>query len=124
VGTVTALPPFVHHGFDHAVTSKARLLMVLLLAISAVALASRSARADKRSSVVVVSVQVVESCGVETHSSVAPNAVDLRVRCSSTARPALALVDSAHTMPAVTTVSVPHSQIAVSENGPTLNIEF
>jgi hypothetical protein len=98
--------------------------MVLLLAISAVALASRPVRADKRSSVVLVSVQVVESCRVETTGSLTANSVDLKMRCSSTARPNLGLIGAARVMPAVTAVSVPHSQIVASDNGPTLNIEF
>jgi hypothetical protein len=96
----------------------------LLLAIAAVALASSPAGADKRSSVVMVSVQVVPTCRVETTDSVAANSVDLKMRCSSTARPSLGLAGTSYSLPAVAALSVPHSQIAVSTNGPTLSIEF
>jgi hypothetical protein len=106
-------------------TSKARRLMVcLLLTISAVALASSSARADKRSAVVMVSVQVVPACRVETGTSTVSGSVDLKMRCSSTARPSIGLVGTSQLLPAVASLSVPQSQIAASTNGPTLNIEF
>jgi len=106
-------------------TSKARRLMVcLLLTISAVALASSPAQADKRSSVVMVSVQVVPACKVETAGSMVSGAVDLKMRCSSTARPSIGLAGTSRTLPAIASVSVPQSQIAATANGPTLNIEF
>jgi hypothetical protein len=96
----------------------------LLLAISAVALALTPARAESRSAVVMVSVHVVESCRVETDGTVASNSVALKMRCSSTARPNVNLVDSSRTVPAVSSLTVPRSQLAVSDNGPTLSIQF
>lgn len=96
----------------------------LLLTISAVALASSPVQADKRSSVVMVSVQVVPSCRVEAVDSPASTSVDLKMHCSSSTRPSLGLAGTSRTLPAIANVSVPQSQIAVSANGPTLNIEF
>jgi len=96
----------------------------LLLAISAVALASKPAQAESRSSLVMVSVQVVPSCRVETAGSTASDSVNLKMRCSSNARPSISLVGTSYTLPAISTLSVPHSQIAAAANGPTLNIEF
>jgi len=70
-----------------------------------------------------VSVQVVPACRVET-SSTASESVDLKMRCSSTARPSIGLVGTSHTLPAIASLSVPQSQLATTANGPTLNIEF
>jgi hypothetical protein len=50
--------------------------------------------------------------------------MDLKMRCSSTARPSLGLVGGSQGMAAVGTVTLPHSQIATTENGKTLRIEF
>jgi hypothetical protein len=46
------------------------------------------------------------------------------MRCSSTARPSLALLGSSQALAPVGTVTLPHAQIASTENGKTLNIEF
>ncbi len=99
-------------------------MVCLLLTISAVALAYSPAHADKRSSVVMVSVQVVSACRVETGSSTVAGAVDLKMRCSSAARPSIGLPGTTRTLPAIASVAVPQSQIAATANGPTLNIEF
>jgi hypothetical protein len=50
--------------------------------------------------------------------------MDLKMRCSSTARPSLGLAGSSQIVAPVGTVTLPHSQIATTENGKTLNIEF
>ena len=94
------------------------------MAIGAVALLSVPARAGSRSSLVFVSVQVVASCRVENTTSQTRDAMDLKMRCSSTARPNLGLLSSSQIVAAVGTVTLPHSQIATTENGKTLNIEF
>jgi hypothetical protein len=73
---------------------------------------------------VLVSVQVVESCRVETVASQTSTAFDLKMRCSSTARPSLALLGNSQALAPVGTVTLPHSQIASTENGKTLTIEF
>jgi hypothetical protein len=99
-------------------------MVFLLLTISAVVLASFPALADKRGSVVMVSVQVVPACRVETVRSTVSDAVDLKMRCSSTARPSIGRVGTSHTLPAIASLSVPQSQLAATANGPTLNIEF
>jgi hypothetical protein len=99
-------------------------MVCLLLTISAVVLASFPALADKRSSVVMVSVQVVPACRVETVASTVSDSVDLKMRCSPTARPSIGLVGTSRTLPAIASVSVPQTQIAATANGPTLNIEF
>jgi len=96
----------------------------LLLAISAVAFAFSPARAESRSAVVMVSVHVVESCRVETDGSAVTNAVALKMRCNSTTRPNVNLADSSRTVPAIGILTVPRSQLAVSDNGPTLSIQF
>ena len=71
-----------------------------------------------------VSVQVVESCRVETKTAQDSTTLDLKMRCSSTARPSLALLGSSQALAPVGTVTLPHAQIASTENGKTLNIEF
>lgn len=98
-------------------------MVSLLLAISAVALAF-PAQADKRSSVVTVSVQVLSACRVETNSSTVWGAVDVKMRCSSTARPTIGLAGTSQMLPSITHLSVPQSQLVTTANGPTLNIEF
>ena len=94
------------------------------MGIGALALLAMPAQAASRSSLVFVSVQVVSSCRVETMSSQTSDAMDLKMRCSSTARPSLALLGSSQALAPVGTVTLPHSQIASTENGKTLNIEF
>ena len=71
-----------------------------------------------------VSVQVVESCRIENTISQTSDAMDLKMRCSSTARPNIGLMNSSQVLAPVGTVTLPHSQIATTENGKTLNIEF
>jgi len=71
-----------------------------------------------------VSVQVVSSCRVETVASQTSNALDLKMRCSSTAHPSLGLLGSSQALAPVGTTTLPHAQIASTANGKTLNIEF
>jgi hypothetical protein len=85
---------------------------------------SLPAVAESRSALVMVSVRVVESCRVETSNALDGDATDLRMRCNSRSHPSLALATSSQAMAPVGTVSIPHSQIASSENGKTLSIEF
>ncbi len=92
--------------------------------MSPVALFSSSASAGSRSSLVFVSVQVVASCRIETTTSQTSDAMDLKLRCSSTARPSVGLLNSSQVLAPVGTVTLPHSQIATTENGKTLSIEF
>ena len=80
--------------------------------------------AESRSALVMVSVRVVESCRVETSNALDGSATDLRMRCNSKSHPSLGLATSSRAMAPVGTVSVPHSQIATSENGKTLSIDF
>jgi hypothetical protein len=100
------------------------LLFVLLIAVAAIVLLATPARAGSRSSLVFVSVQVVSSCRVENTASQTSGAMDLKMRCSSTARPSLGLAGTSQVVAPVGTTTVPHSQIATTENGKTLNIEF
>ena len=85
---------------------------------------SRPANAGSRSALVTVSVQVVASCRIENTTSQTSDAMDLKMRCSSTARPNIGLLNSSQVVAPVGTVTLPHSQIATTENGKTLNIEF
>jgi hypothetical protein len=73
---------------------------------------------------VLVSVQVVASCRIETKTAEDNTALDLKMRCSSTAHPSLGLLGGSQALAPVGTVNLPHSQIASTENGKTLNIEF
>ena len=98
--------------------------MATLVLVGATTLSSHPAAADKRSALLTVSVQVVESCRVEISGAAGNSAVDLKLRCSSTARPNVSLASSARAIAPVGTVSLPRYQTATSENGPTLNIEF
>lgn len=95
-----------------------------LLAVAAFTSASRQATAGSRSALVLVSVQVVESCRVETVASQTSNALDLKMRCSPSAHPSVGLLGSSQSLAPVGTVTLRHSQIASSENGKTLTIEF
>ena len=92
--------------------------------MGAIVLHGRPALADSRSSLVFVSVQVVASCRIENTISQTSDAMDLKMRCSSTARPNIGLVGSSQAVAPVGTVTLPHSQIATTENGKTLNIQF
>lgn len=94
------------------------------MTVAAIVLLATPAHAGSRSSLVFVSVQVVSSCRVENTTSQTSDSMDLRMRCSSTARPSLGLVGSSQIVAPVGTVTLPHSQIATTENGKTLNIEF
>jgi hypothetical protein len=98
--------------------------LALLVVVGAVALNAQPAAADKRSALLTVSVQVVESCRVETSSTAGTNAVDLKLRCSSTARPSVSLANNSLAVAPVGTVRLPSHRIASMENGSTLNIEF
>ena len=101
-----------------------RLLVAFLAVIGAIVLLGTPAFAGSRSALVFVSVRVVESCRVETATSQTSDAMDLKMRCSSTARPSVGLVGSSQAVAPVGTVTLPHSQIATTENGKTLTIEF
>ena len=94
------------------------------MAIGVLAVLVPQAHAGSRSSLVLVSVQVVASCRIENTTSQTSNAVDLKVRCGSTARPNIGLVGSTQVVAPVGTVTLPNSQIATTENGKTLNIDF
>lgn len=94
------------------------------MAVAAVGLLATPASAGSRSSLVFVSVQVVASCRVENTTSQTSDSMDLKMRCSSTARPSLGLASASQVVAPVGTVTLPHSQIATTENGKTLNIEF
>ena len=80
--------------------------------------------ADSRSALVLVSVRVVESCRVETMTSETSGAVDLKMRCSSRARPSIGLAGNSQAVAPVGTTTFPHSQIATTENGKILTIDF
>jgi hypothetical protein len=105
-------------------STRGRRLAVFLTALAVVVLLATVASAGSRSSLVFVSVQVVSSCRVENTTSQTSDAMDLKMRCSSTARPSLGLVGTSQFVAPVGTVTLPHSQIATTENGKTLNIEF
>jgi len=95
-----------------------------LAALAIVSVFSHPVSAGSRSGLVLVSVQVVESCRVETKTAATGNALDLRMRCSSTAHPSVGLVNVFQNLAPVGTVTLAHSQIADTENGKTLNINF
>jgi hypothetical protein len=99
-------------------------LLVAFLAVFAIILLGAPAFAGSRSALVFVSVRVVESCRIENTTSQTSDAMDLKMRCSSTARPSVGLLHSSQVVAPVGTVTLPHSQIATTENGKTLNIEF
>jgi hypothetical protein len=98
--------------------------LLLLLSVAITTVAPRHAVAGSRSGVVMVSVQVVESCRIETSNAVDGNATDVRMRCNSKARPSLGLTTQSQMMAATGTVSVPYSQITTTENGKLLSIDF
>ncbi len=95
-----------------------------LIAAMALTMISFPAAAGNRSALVLVSVQVVESCRVETTASIDSSALDLKMRCSSTARPSLGLIGSSQALAPIGAITVPNSRIATTENGKTLNIDF
>jgi len=99
-------------------------LLALFFGLAVVALGPRPAVAGSSSALVTVSVRVVESCRVEIASAAQGDAADLRMRCSATARPSLGLVGSSRPLAPVSTVTLPHAQIAATENGKTLSIQF
>ena len=99
-------------------------MIALFVTIGALALLVPHAQAGSRSSLVLVSVQVVASCRVENTTSQTSDAMDLKMRCSSTARPNLGLLNSSQIVAPVGAVTLHHSQIATTENGKTLTIEF
>jgi hypothetical protein len=105
---------------------KSRMLVAFLLTLGAatLTLVPHHAVAGSRTALVMVSVQVVASCRVENTTSQTGDAMDLKMRCSSTARPNLGLMNSSQIVAPVGTVTLPHSQIATTENGKTLAIEF
>ena len=103
---------------------RGQLLVAFLAVFAAIAFLGTPALADSRSSLVFVSVQVVASCRIENTASQTSDAMDLKMRCSSTARPNIGLVGSSQVVAPVGTVTLPHSQIATTENGKTLRIEF
>ena len=86
-------------------------------------LGAAPAHAEKRSAVVMVSVQVVESCRITAVSS-QDGSVNLNMRCSSTAHPAIGLPGGTQALSPVGTVALPSSRIATSPSGKTLAIEF
>jgi hypothetical protein len=91
------------------------------MVIGAVALLALPATAGSRSALVFVSVQVVSSCRVETTTSQTSDTMDLKMRCSSTAHPSVGLAGSSLALAPVGTVTLPHSQIASTENGKTVS---
>ena len=119
----------MHNPLSHAAevgrrSRTGRWLLLSLIAIAGVAFLSPSANAGSRSGLVLVSVQVVESCRVETKTAQDSNVLDLKMRCSSTAHPSLGLLGSSRALAPVGTVTLPHAQIASTENGKTLTIDF
>jgi len=95
-----------------------------LMALATISAFTHPVHAGSRSGLVLVSVQVVESCRIETKSALTGNTLDLHMRCSSTAHPSVGLVNASQNLAPVGTVTLAHSQIANTENGKTLNIDF
>jgi hypothetical protein len=98
--------------------------LIGLLAMACVAFVSAPARADSSKGLVMVSVMVVESCQVETTPSYDRDVLDLKMRCSSTASPRVRLMDRSQPLAAVGTFTLPRSQVAMTDTGRALNIEF
>ncbi len=103
---------------------KACLLLAFLMGVGFASLPPLPAAAESRSALVMVTVRVVESCRVETSDALDGKSMDLRMRCNSKSHPSLGLTTHTQTVAPVSTVTVPRSQIATSENGKTLSIEF
>jgi hypothetical protein len=106
---------------------RTRRIAVALCFLASVGIATTfalPALAGSRSGVVTVSVQVVESCRIETSSTGDGIAADLRMRCNSKARPSLGATTQSQTMAPAGIVSVPYSQLATTENGKVLSINF
>lgn len=104
---------------------KTRVLVALFFGLATLlTIAPKSAEAGSSSSLVTVSVRVVESCRVEVAGSAQSDASDLRMRCSSTARPSLGLVGNSQSLAPVASMTLSHTQIAATENGKTLSIQF
>lgn len=81
--------------------------LALLVAVSAIAaMPSRIAVAGSRSSLVLVSVQVVQSCRVDAVGGQAGNGVDLKMLCSSAARPNVGLQGQSTAAPAQMSTTV------------------
>ncbi len=103
---------------------KASLLLAFLVGVGIAASSYRPALAESRSALVMVSVRVVESCRIESSSTVDGHSMDLSMRCNSKVRPSLDFGSTRQTLAPAGTVSVPHSQIATTANGKTLSIDF
>lgn len=83
------------------------LCFALFAAVSSlVAVPSRIAVAGSRSSLVFVSVQVVQTCRVDAVGSQAGNGVDLKMVCNSAARPNVGLAGQSTASPAQMSTTV------------------
>jgi len=83
------------------------LLLGLFVGMSAIAaMPSRVAIAGSRSSLVFVSVQVVESCRVDAVAGQAGNGVNLRMLCNSAAKPNVGLAGQSTAAPAQLSTTV------------------
>ena len=119
------VPTFPTQSFQTVASrGMARLLVALTLAITSASLFARDAAAGSASGIVTVSVQVVESCRVETSSGLDGYGMDVKMRCNSKSRPSLGLADGSQGVAPVGVTSLAHSQIATTANGKTLSIEF
>jgi hypothetical protein len=82
-------------------------LLCLFVVMSAIAaMPSRVAIAGSRSSLVFVSVQVVESCRVDAVAAQAGNGVNLRMLCNSAAKPNVGLAGQSTAAPAQLSTTV------------------
>ena len=79
--------------------------LAFLLLVS-VAIPSRGAVAGSRSSLVFVSVQVVQTCRVDAVGNQAGNGVDLKMLCNSAARPNVGLAGQSTAAPAQMSTTV------------------
>jgi hypothetical protein len=100
------------------------------LLLVSVAIPSRGAVAGSRSSLVFVSVQVVQSCRVDAVGSQTGNRIDLSMVCNSAAKPAVGLQGQVTAAPAqmLTTVTGARAVSTVSltptGDGQILRIDF
>jgi hypothetical protein len=88
-------------------TAKTCAVLAFLVAASAiVAIPARTATAGSRSSLVLVSVQVIQSCRVDAVGAQTGNGVDLRMLCNSAARPNVGLQGQSAAAPAQLSTTV------------------
>jgi hypothetical protein len=102
VGVVTHFSRPAPH-FTKSWKWRARLSFLIL---ASAAIPSRVAVADSRSSLVFVSVRVVETCRVDAVGSQAGNGVDLKMLCNSAARPNVGLAGQSTAAPAQMSTTV------------------